>query len=118
MKAFVTLVIAFIMLLPNIVSAQEEPKHMMVQAWDFSDPSLAAAPGESCATLLAHLQNSEKYVLVGVAGIAGPPGVVYTLQGKSDVAILKCGTMGAHGDEGDEGGCGGGGGGGGGGCEG
>jgi len=109
------------MLLPNIASAQEEQKNLMLQAWDFSDTSLGAAPGDSCAALMAYLQNSERYVLVGVAGIAGPPGVVYTLQGKDDIAILKCGTMGAHGDEGDEGGCGGGSGGGsggGGGCDG
>lgn len=73
-----------------------------VQAADFSDVTMTAAKGESCAAFLKFLQEDEKYVLLNVAGIVGPPGVVYTLRdNKGEIAIVKCGSAGCgHGDDG------------------
>ena len=62
-----------------------------VQAGSFSDSAVRANGSESCAHYLKVLLGSEKYKLLDVTGVQGPPGVVYTLQNqKGEIAIVKC----------------------------
>lgn len=97
MKTLIIFLTAFFMLLPVIATADEQKeKTFKIQAWDFSDPLLATEKGDPCAEFLAYLMGAyEKYKMLGMTGIKGPPGVVYTLENqKGDIAILKCGTAG------------------------
>ncbi|MDT8319763.1 MAG: hypothetical protein RQ826_04480 [Xanthomonadales bacterium] len=107
MKTLIIFLTAFFMLLPVMAMADEhEEKTIKVQTWDFSDPFLVAEKGDPCAEFLSYLMGSyEKYKMLGMTGIKGPPGVVYTLENqKGDIAILKCGTAGGcSGHDEDEG---------------
>ena len=77
-------------------------KPFNAQAGSFSDGAVAADSGESCAQYLKVLMDDESYKLLGITGVQGPPGVVYTLQNhKGEIAIVKCRAGGCdHGDEG------------------
>jgi len=79
--------------------AEEGNPNLKVQGWDFSDRELVTAKGEPCADLMVYLTGAEeRYKLLGITGIPGPPGVVYTLQNnKGDYAIIKCGVAGGGG---------------------
>jgi hypothetical protein len=104
MKKLIQTTAALLVLGAASASAEESMKQFKVWAVDFSDGGLEAAvdAGDSCAAWLKYLQSpQERYVTRSVAGMQGPPGVVYTLtNNRGDVAILKCGTSGSHGDEG------------------
>ena len=103
MKRMMQSIAAMLVLFVAVAGAEEALKQLKVWASDFTDPGLAEAvgAGDSCAAWLKYLQSpAERYVIGSVAGIQGPPGVVYTLSNsKGDIAILKCGTAGSH-DEG------------------
>jgi hypothetical protein len=77
-------------------------KPFNAQAGSFSDGAVAAESGESCAQYLKVMMDDESYKLLGITGVQGPPGVVYTLQNhKGEIAIVKCRAGGCdHGDEG------------------
>jgi len=91
------------LLLAGPALAEEGLKTVGAQAADFSDPALAVTKGQPCAALLQYLIEDEKYSLLAVTGVQGPPGVVYTLSNfKGEIAIIKCGTGGC-GHEGEEG---------------
>lgn len=107
MQRLMQLTAVGLLALATTAFAQEPFKAFKLWAGDFSDPALSAAvaSGQSCANWLEYLQSSaERYRLQAVAGMQGPPGVVYTLVNNvGDVAILKCGTTGSH-EEGGGGG--------------
>jgi len=105
MKALITILTVLFLCIPNILVAEEEESTFMVLAWDFSDRQLSTMKGDSCAQFLTYLKNStERYKLVSVTGVVGPPGVVYTLENnRQKFVILKCGTVGGHGDGGSGG---------------
>ena len=105
MKTTILVLSVLFLLFPLTAMAEEDGhgvKTFKVQAMDFSDPLLETETGTPCAEVLAYLRSSEKYKLLATAGIAGPPGVVYTLENdKGDIAIFKCGSGGcSHGDDG------------------
>jgi hypothetical protein len=105
MKTLITILIALFVFLPFQVMAEGEDNGFKVQAWDFSDTGLDTTKGTPCADLLSYLMDpeAEKYKLLGTVGVAGPPGVVYTLKNNTGhIAILKCGTSGGHDDGGHE----------------
>jgi len=94
---------AMLVLPAAAAGAEEEDPVIKVQAWSFSDLELTAAKGMFCSDLL--MGPVEKYKLLDVTGIPGPPGAVYTLQNNGgEIAIVKCGVAGAH-DSGGGGGC-------------
>lgn len=107
MKRLMQVTAAALLALAVTAFAQEPFKAFKLWAGDFSDSALmaAAASGQSCADWLEYLQSpAERYKLKAVAGMQGPPGVVYTLANNDgEVAILKCGTSGSH-EEGGGGG--------------
>jgi hypothetical protein len=74
-------------------------KPFNAQAGSFSDAAVAAESGESCAQYLKVMMDDETYKLLGITGVQGPPGVVYTLQNhKGEIAIVKCRTGGCDHD--------------------
>lgn len=103
MKNLMQTIAAMLILFAASAGAEEELKQLKVWASDFTDQGLArtVGAGDSCAAWLKYLRTpAERYVISHVAGIQGPPGVVYTLtNNKGEVAILKCGTAGSHGEE-------------------
>jgi len=104
-KILIAICATALVLLPTATWTEEGDPLIMVQAWSFSDSDLTTTKGESCSSFLAYLLGpSEKYKMLDVTGVAGPPGVVYTLQNNNgEIAVMKCGTAGGH-DTG--GGCG------------
>lgn len=104
MKTLFTLLVVLFISLPNTVLAEgEEDNGFKIQAWEFSDPALVTTKGDPCAEFLSILMDSEvgKYKLLGLTGVVGPPGVIYTLKTPTGhIAILKCGTSGGHDDGG------------------
>ena len=106
MKALIILLTACFMLFPALALAEDhEEKGIHVQAWDFSDPFLVVEKGDPCAGFLSYLMSpDEKYKMLGITNVMGPPGVVYTLENhKGHIAILKCGTAGCGGHDGETG---------------
>lgn len=103
MKRLIQTIAAMLVLFAAVAGAEGELKQLKVWASDFTDRGLARSvdAGDSCAAWLKYLMSpAERYVIGSVAGIQGPPGVVYTLSNnRGDIAILKCGTAGSH-DEG------------------
>lgn len=104
MKKLIQTSLAILAVLSTAAFAEEEDKTLKVQAYSFSDSTLPSPVGEPCANKLKYLKGvEEKYKLLGISTMQGPPGVVYTLENnKADVAILKCGTSGGHDDGGHE----------------
>ena len=95
---------AMVLATPALGDEGEGLKTFGVQAANFSDEVMTVAKGDSCATFLKFLQEDEKYTLLSVTGIVGPPGVVYTLRdNKGDIAIVKCGSAGCGGHDGEDG---------------
>lgn len=107
MKTRNMILAALFLLLPAFAAVAEEAPTLNIRAWDFSDPALEAASGDSCAEFLAYLTGPYmRYKLLGIANIQGPPGVVYTLRSYSgEIAIIKCSATGSEDHE--DGGCGG-----------
>jgi hypothetical protein len=105
MKPLTIALLAGLTLLSTTILAEgEEETRLKIQAWDFTDSSLQTNKGDPCAEFITYLMGPvEKYKMLGITSVQGPPGVVYTLQNYSgDIAILKCGLAGSCG--GDEGG--------------
>jgi hypothetical protein len=78
-------------------SAQHDESDLsiVVQGASFSDPTITVTAGEDCAVFLQHLLRDLNYELKSVAGVQGPPGVIYTLEDpKREVVVVKCGRGG------------------------